>query len=152
MKNSLIFSIATALLFISANTVLFAQKKVKDKVLVNKVYVVELTETTGKKVGKMVTEELSFKGDKLNSKTMTSLNHFPAAPYVVVSVDSSATPPEVVFTSEGKNPDGEDIKWEGTVTGDEIDGIATISKKGKVKKEYAFTGTLKEKKKAKKAE
>lgn len=145
MKNTLLYLFAAAIAFFYADKGLYAQKKVKDKVLVNKVFVVELTETTGKKVGKMVTEELSFKGDKLNSKTMTSVNHFPPALYTV-TVDSSSTPPDVTFISEGKNPDGEDVKWEGIVTGDEIEGTAVISKKGKVKKEYAYTGTLKEKK------
>lgn len=104
MRNNFIFSMVLTFALISSDTALFAQKKVKDKVLVNKVYVVELTETTGKKVGKMVTEELSFKGEKLNSKTMTSVNHFPAAPYVVVSVDSSATPPESFLLRKVKTP------------------------------------------------
>lgn len=128
----------------------FAQKKVKDKVLAGKVFVVELTETTNKKVGKMVAEEISFKSEKLNSKTMASQNHFPAALYVVTDVDSASAPPTISFSSEGKNPDGEDVKWEGTVTGDEIEGTAIISRKGKVKKEYAYTGALKAKGGAKK--
>lgn len=126
-----------------------AQKKVKDKVLAGKVFVVELTETTNKKVGKMVTEELSFKSEKINSKTIASLK-FPASLYVILEVDSSSTPPSVLFSSEGKSQEGEDIKWEGTVTGPDIEGTAVISRKGKTKKEFAFTGSQKVKGGAKK--
>jgi hypothetical protein len=143
MKTSNLFSIALSILFFSANTALMAQKKVKDKVLASKVFTVELTETTGKKVIKTVTEEISFKSEKLNSKTMTSQNHFPAALYVVEDVDTTSTPHVVTFSSTGTNPDGEEVKWEGTVSGDEIEGSAIITKKGKTKKEYAYTGTLK---------
>ena len=97
----------------------------------------------------MENDEISFKSEKLNSKFMTAQNHFPAAAYTV-TVDSSATPATISFVSEGKSSDGEDIKWEGTVTGDDIEGTATISKKGKTKKEYSYTGSVKAKPGAKK--
>ncbi|TAL59714.1 MAG: hypothetical protein EPN85_08795 [Bacteroidetes bacterium] len=142
MKTTILSLTALAFVFFTFHPNASAQKKAKDKVLVNKVFVIEMTETTSKKVGKKENDEISFKSEKLNSKWMTSNNHFPAAPYTV-EVDSSSTPWTVTFTSEGKNTDGEDIKWEGTVTGEEIDGTATLSKKGKTKKEYAYTGTLK---------
>ena len=149
MKTTLIPLSMALLSFITAGTNAFAQKKGKDKILVNKTYTVEITETTGKKVGKTDNDEISFKSEKLNSKWMTTNNHFPAALYTV-SVDSSSTPPSFTFTSEGKDQDGQDIKWEGSVTGDDIEGTAVISKKGKTKKEYAFTGALKPKPGAKK--
>lgn len=112
--------------------------------LAYKTFTVEMTETTAMKAGKTETDEISFKSEKLNSKFMTTQNHFPAATYTV-SVDSSSGSKDISFQSDGKNPDGEEIKWEGTVIEKDIEGTVVISKKGKTKKEYSFTGTLKEK-------
>jgi hypothetical protein len=60
-------------------------------------------------------------------------------------VDSSASPKTITFQSLGKNPDEEEIKWDGTITDDAVEGTVVITKKGKTKKEYSFSGTLKEK-------
>lgn len=120
-------------------------KKEKDKVLVNKVYSVYFNETGTKKPGKPVEDEISFKGGKLNSKYITTELHF-TAPEYTVSVDSSASPVEITFTSEGKNTDENQIKIDGTVTDDAIEGTAVItSKKGKTTGQYAFSGNQKEK-------
>lgn len=119
-------------------------KAPKDKILAGKVFTVEMTETTNKKVGKTETDEISFKSEKLNSKFMTGKNHFPATAYTV-SVDSSTTPPIFTFKCEGQDADGQDIEWEGTVSGDDIEGTAIIVKKGKTKMEYAYRGTAKTK-------
>ena len=144
MKTTILslFVLAIALFSVQANV--FAQKKEKDKFLVNKVFTVDLTETGGKKTAKPESDEISFKGDKMNSKFMVSEYKFSSAAYTV-SVDSSSGSKEITFSSNGKNPDGEEIKWDGTVTDDAIEGTAVISKKGKTKKEYAFSGALKEK-------
>ncbi|MBI4930827.1 MAG: hypothetical protein HY841_08705 [Bacteroidetes bacterium] len=144
MKTTILSLSALTVAFFTFNSNAFAQKKAKDKVLANKTYTVDMTETTAKKAGKTETDEISFKSEKLNSKFMTSQNHFPAATYTV-SVDSSSESMDISFQSDGKSPDGEEIKWEGTVTDKDIEGTAIISKKGKTKKEYSFTGTLKEK-------
>lgn len=142
MKTTILsLSVLTAVVF-AFSTVTFAQKKEKDKVLAYKTYTVEMTETTAKKAGKIEADEISFKNEKLNSKFMISQNHFPAATYTV-SVDSSSGSKDISFQSEGKSPDGEEIKWEGTVTDDAIEGTAVISKKGKTKKAYSFSGNLK---------
>ena len=122
---------------------LFAQKKEKDKVLASKIYTIELTETAAKKP-KQLSDEISFKAEKLYSKFMTTEHHFQASGYTV-SVDSTSTPPAITFSSEGKNPDSETIKWDGTITGEDAEGTAVITtKKGKAT-EYTFTGTLKAK-------
>lgn len=149
MKTTAFYLSILAITFFSVNTGVLAQKKAKDKVLVNKVFIVEMAETTGKKVGKKAADEISFKSEKLNSKFMTKETGFPAALYTVSDVDSSTTPPTITFISEGEL-NGENIKWQGTVTGNDIEGTAIISKKGKTKKEYAYTGAIKEKKGAKK--
>ncbi|MBI3500293.1 MAG: hypothetical protein HY063_00715 [Bacteroidetes bacterium] len=120
-----------------------APKKEKDKVLVNKVFTVEFTETSAKKP-KPIADEISFKGEKLNSKFMTSENKLPAAAYTV-SVDSSSSSKDATFQSSSKNPDGDEVKWDGTVSGESIEGTAVITtKKGKTI-EYSFTGNLKAK-------
>lgn len=135
-----LFFLLTAGGLAAASTNLFAQKKEKDKILVNKTYTVDFTETGAKKP-KPVPDEIMFKGDKINSKYMLKEHQFPASSYTV-SVDSASDTKVITFQSEGKNPN-EDIKWEGTVTDEAIEGNAVISKKGKMKKEYSFTGNLK---------
>jgi hypothetical protein len=147
MKTTILSIAAIAFALFTFNTNISAQSKTKtpkDKILAGKVFTVELTETTNKKVGKTENDEISFKSEKLNSKIMAGKNHFPAALYTV-SVDSSSTPPTITFSSEGKDSDGQDIKWDGTVTGDDIEGSAVVSKKGKTKMEYAYTGSIKTK-------
>ena len=147
MKTTILSFAVLVSAFFAFDPSAFAQgskKGPKDKVLVGKIYTVDMAETTGKKVGKKANDEIAFKGEKLSSRFMTSENHFPAALYTV-TVDSSSTPPVISFVSEGKSSDGEDIRWEGTITGDDIEGSAIITKKGKTKKEYSYTGSIKTK-------
>jgi hypothetical protein len=140
MKTTLIVTLA----FTFLGTGAMAQKKEKDKVLVNKTYTVEITENNVKKA-KTEADEISFKGEKLSSKFMTAQNKIPAAAYTV-SVDSTSDPKTITFSSEGKNPDGDIVKWDGTVTGEDIEGTAVITnKKGKTIHDYSFTGALKAK-------
>ena len=83
MRNTTLTLSVIAIAFFTFNVNAFSQKKEKDKVLVNKVYTIGLTETGGKKTPKPESDEISFKGDKLNSKFMTSEYKFPAAAYTV---------------------------------------------------------------------
>jgi len=133
MKKTILSLSALTIAIFAVSANVFAQKKTKDKVLASKIYTVEMIETTAKKAGKTEGDEISFKNEKLNSKFMTAQNHFPAAAYTV-SVDSSSNPATITFSSEGKNPDGEEIKWEGTVTDNDIEGRIVISKNGETKK------------------
>ncbi len=140
-----------ALCLLAFTTSTFAQKKkAPDKILGNKIYVIELTAQGGKKAAEPEKDELSFKADKFASKMMQTDFEFEPALYTV-TVDSSNMiegKPTISFESEGKNGADEPIKWTGTVTGDEIEGTAVwTNKKGKVKKEYTFSGTQKGKKK-----
>lgn len=126
-----------------------AQKKSPpDKILGNKIYTIELTAQGGKKAAEPEADEISFKTDKLTSKIMKTDFEFEPASYTV-SVDSStADGPTISFEAEGKNSNDEILKWTGTVHGFDIEGTAVWStKKGKVKKEYTFTGNQKGKKK-----
>lgn len=126
----------------------FAQKKPatkKDMLLAGKTFTVELVEKDAKKKDKPQADEISFKGDKINSKFMIAELKIPASAYTA-TIDSTAGNGAIVFSSEGKNPDGDVLTWEGTTIPDgTIEGIVKLSKKGKVKKEYSFTGTLKQK-------
>lgn len=126
----------------------FAQKgkeKVeKDKVLDKKIFVIDLTET-GKKKAKAEPDEISFANNKFKSKVMAD-EKFVADLYIV-TVDSSSGEKVVTFESTLKNDGGEELLWNGTVKGDDIEGTAVLSKKGKTKKEYEFSGSLKQKKK-----
>src|ERR1051326_8361511 len=150
MKIKIIFFFLFSLLGLN----MFAQgkvpKKEKDKVLAGKTYSVYVSET-GNKKAEQKTDEVSFKGGKLNSKFMGTEKHFPAGDYSIVSVDSAENYVEVTFSSESKNPDGESVKWDGTITDGALEAKATVTnKKGKTIAEYAISGEEKEKKCAKK--
>ena len=51
------------------------------------------------------------------------------------------------FQAINKNSKGMSLKWEGKIFGGQIEGVAVVSKKGKVKQEFLFTGFIKQKKK-----
>ena len=129
------------LLFSSAS---FSQK-VKDKFLEGKTFTTELV-VKGAKKPKPEPDELSFKTGKFNSKMMKTESQYKPADYTV-TVDSSSSEKTFTFECDSKNPDDEIMHWTGTISGESIEGTATLSKKEKVKKEYTFTGTLKSKKK-----
>ena len=144
MKKFILPCVVLTIVLLSFITNANAQKKEKDKVLANKVYTIEFTDKGAKKP-KPIADEISFKSEKLNSKFMTTENKLPAGPYTV-SVDSSASPKTITFQSESKNADGEELKWDGTITDEAIEGTAVVTnKKGKTVHDYSFTGTLKAK-------
>lgn len=160
MPHKILLNMKTKILFLAmlvfAGLSSFAQKKEaapkkqKDRVLANKTYTVEISET-GTKKPTQENDEISFKSGKLNSKVMTTKYHFPAGDYSIVSVDSTEKYVEITFSSDSKNPDGETLKWDGNVTDDAIEGkIVITSAKGKTTHEFSFSGNEKEKKGAKK--
>lgn len=124
-----------------------AEKKVPDKLLAGKVFTIELTAQGGKKAADPEKDELSFKSDKFTSNLMKTNEQFMASPYTA-TIDTTADNKVISFDVESKNSGDEILKWSGTITGEDIEGTAVwTSKKGKIKKEYKFTGTLKGKKK-----
>ncbi|OFY87746.1 MAG: hypothetical protein A3F72_02580 [Bacteroidetes bacterium RIFCSPLOWO2_12_FULL_35_15] len=141
--------------FFTLSNCAYAQKKdapekkaPSDKLLAGKVFTIELTSQGGKKAAAPESDELTFKSDKFTSKLMKTDNKFIPSPYTA-TIDSSNTASIVInFETEMKNPDEELIKWSGKITGEDIEGTAVwTNKKGKTKKEYNFTGTIKGKKK-----
>lgn len=122
----------------------FAQKKPTSGPLDKKSYIIELVQD-GKKKAEPIKDELKFAAAKMSAKMITEegfkANIYDASP------DSSATPITVSFSCEAKGESADNtFKWEGTITEDAIEGTAAIYKKGKVKKSYTFSGTLKGKK------
>lgn len=94
---------------------------------------------------KSAVDELKFAGGTFQCKTLLD-EGFKASEYET-TVDSSASPPTITFTCEAKDDKENVFTWTGTVTGDDLEGTATLTdKKGKTKKSYSFNGTLKGKK------
>jgi hypothetical protein len=90
-------------------------------------------------------EELSFRSNKLTSKVMRMSDEggFQMGEYAIGKRE--VVMDEVIFHFEAinKNSKGLSLKWEGKVFGNQIEGKAIVSKNGKVKEEYVFTGSLK---------
>lgn len=148
-KNSIVSLLSAATLcFLTVSNCAYAQKKpAPDKLLAGKIYTIELAEQ-GKKAGDPEPDELTFKSDKFTSKVMKLDEKFMPSAYTAELDTSDAANKIITFESESKNPGEELLKWTGTITGEEIEGTAVwTNKKGKMKKEYTFTGTLKGKKK-----
>jgi hypothetical protein len=157
MKLNSFKKVVCLLAFISFSTFSFAQKvkAVKDKLLDNKVYEIEINEDGAKKP-KPVKDEMSFKGQKIKSKFMDEKYMLNSGMYVV-SVDTAYVEGEtegtqvlektINFTAESVNGDKEKLAWAGTVVGEDIEGTVILSKKDKVKKQWTFSGTQKTKKK-----
>jgi hypothetical protein len=125
----------------------FAQKNKSDKPLDGLNYEVKITVEAQAKPTKPMAEELSFKNNKLKSKAIADKYSFKSGEYTATIDESNAE--EVVTTFDafmfGETPE-DVLTWHGTVTGEDIEGSAIWTKKGKVKKSFAFVGTLKKKK------
>lgn len=118
-----------------------AQKK--DKLLGEKNYDVELTLQGKKKKDEVKKDQILFRADKLSSTFMLKEYVFTASPFTA-SVDSTSGTAIITFVSDSKNADGDKLKWNGTVTGETMEGTAVITdKKGKSKAEFTFTGKQK---------
>ncbi len=146
-KNFLWFISTITLCFFTFSNSAYAQKKPPpDKLLANKIYTIELA-AQGKKAGDPEADEITFKSDKFTSKLMKTNEKFAPAAYTAELDTSDAANKVITFECESKNPDTELLKWTGTITGEDIEGTAVwTNKKGKTKKEYTFSGTLKGKK------
>ena len=141
-KQLLILSVS---LFLGANS--FAQKRVKGP-LDGRIYSITLTEE-GKKKPEEIKDDVSLINGKLKSNFMTQAS-FLQTDYQF-EIDSTEETPTIKFTAESKTESQQRFSWEGTVDGDDVTGTAVIHKKGKVVHSYSFTGTQKNKRKAKPA-
>lgn len=125
----------------------FAQAKKKSPID-GRIYSLTLTEEKeGKKKPEPIKDEMTFIAvGKFKSNYMMQAQ-FPQTEYEY-EVDSAATPVAIKFTVESKNTDDGRFSWEGTISGDNVEGKIYIRKKGKIIHTYDFTGTHKNKKKA----
>jgi hypothetical protein len=155
MKNCSSLSYKTAkfmalflMIFSFASFSAMAQKKEKKvKVIDNQSYTVTLTEEASKKPTKPLADELSFKGDKLKSKVLNEKYKFGAGSFTATIDSTNIDEPIITFEAEMKGETDDDImNWKGTINGEDIEGTATWNKRGKVKKEFSFSGVLKKKK------
>jgi ribosomal protein L23 len=132
--------------------VVSAQRRPKDKILDRKVFVVTMEhQTTKKKNLTPFEEELTFRSNKLTSKHMrlSDAGGFQSGEYVITEKEEMLDEMIYQFQAINKNAKGMSLKWAGRIFGDQIEGIATISKKGKVKREFGFAGAIKQKRKRK---
>ena len=125
----------------------FAQKNKADKPLDGFNYDVKITVEAQAKPTKPMEDDLSFKGNKMKSKALAEKYNFKAGEFTA-TVDSSNAE-EVVITFDavmkGETPD-DVLTWHGKVTGEDIEGSAIWTKKGKTKKSFAIVGLQKKKK------
>jgi hypothetical protein len=146
MNTNKIFSlICIGLMFVAGQS--FAQKNKAEKPLDGFNYEVKLTVEAQAKPTKPMEDDLSFKGNKLKSKALAEKYNFKPGEFTA-TVDSSNIE-EVVITFDavmkGETPD-DVLTWHGTVNGEDIEGSAIWTKKGKTKKSFAFVGLQKKKK------
>lgn len=122
----------------------FGQSKrpTKDRLLDKKTYYTEIQEI-GKKKTVTLEDELAFRSGKMGSKLMQIEQGFLKGDYIIAK--KTDVDGEMILHFEGinKNSKGQSLKWVGQVFGQGISGKATLSKKGKIKKEYEFNGELK---------
>lgn len=127
-----------------------AQRRPKDKILDRKVFSVVMEhQTTKKKKLTPFDEELAFRSNKLTAKhlRMADAGAFQPGEYVITEKEEILDEKSYRFQAINKNSKGMSLKWEGKIFGGQIEGKATVSKKGKVKQEFVFTGALKQKRK-----
>lgn len=147
MVKKALFVSLLVLLEIADSQNLAAQSRPKDQLLHKKVFVITMERHSEKKNKQEdpFEDELSFRSNKGWSKAMQNASNggFVRGDYAVKKEEVLG---EKVYKFQiiNKNSKGFSLKWDGEVFGDQIKGTATISKKGKVKEEYTFEGTLKD--------
>jgi len=132
--------------FVSADAL--AQKIAKDRILDRKTFKVELLLVdTKKKQEGVIEEELSFRSGKLSTLALktTDMGGFVAGDYQIYETVDMMDEKLYRFEAINKNSKDMSLKFVGTVFGEKIEGTATVSKNGKVKEKYTFSGTLKKK-------
>lgn len=144
------FKIVTVVVFIALFALpALAQRRPKDKILDRKVFVVtmELQVEKERKKEEPFEEQLTFKSNKMTSLLMRRPDNggFQMGEYVVNKKEEVMGENIYHFQAINKNAKAMSLKWEGKVLGDQIEGTAIVSKKGKIKEEYVFTGELKKK-------
>lgn len=111
-----------------------------------RVYETDVTKEGKKKP--LDTDEFKFASGKFKSRGFGESYGFKKqVPYLITSVDSSNAAEKVyTWKAESINDIKDVLKWEGTITGDEIEGTGELlNAKGERRWGYTFTGKLKKK-------
>lgn len=128
-----------------------AQRRPKDKILDRRVFSITMEhKSSNKKKLEPFEEEISFRSNRMSSKHLRSQagGGFLLGDYGIHKVEEVMGESVIHFQAINKNQKGMSLKWVGKVLGDRIEGTATVSKKGKIKQEFVFSGATKEKKKS----
>ena len=104
----------------------FSQKKSDVRELNGKKFSVNMTLAEGKKSSwQWKSDEITFRSTKIKSKTMFAREHFSPADFII-TINSEG---QIHVTAISKNPGGSEIKWDLTITGDQLQGTATWTNK-----------------------
>jgi hypothetical protein len=123
--------------------IFYTSSQAQSTILDGKTFHIKLTLVEGKKSAGLVwtEDELSFSKGNLNSKFMSKREQFPSA-HCEIKVDSTSVEKTISFSASHKNRGVSDIKWEGKVTGNKVEGTAVWTNM-QGPRTYSFTGTLK---------
>lgn len=133
-----VFSIALLLTFLYAS----GQNKEAIKEVNGKTFNIILTLTNGKRSGwQWTTDKVHFESNRLTSAEMTKREKFPSGT-CSLKLDSTASTKTVKFKTSVKNSSGSKIEWQGTVTGNQIEGTAIWTDKQSTES-YSFSGSVK---------
>ncbi|MCC6251612.1 MAG: hypothetical protein IT238_04030 [Bacteroidia bacterium] len=144
IKNKLILLAVAMLITVCA----FAQKGKKEKLLDGMTFNITLTTESTAKPTKPISDQLTFKGDKIKSKVMSDKYNFKQGTFTATVDSSDAEEIVITFDAVMKGEGADEIlTWHGTVTDEDIEGNAIWTKKGKTKKSFAIVGLLQKKKK-----
>ena len=146
MKNAVILG---AILLMALDCVSQSKKPPKDRILDKKTFFTELVDI-GKKKAVAMEDEISFRSGKMVSKLMQQEEGFLTGDYAIVDKHDVDGDEILDFQGINTNAKGQSLKWVGKVFGSAIEGTATVSKNGNVKREYQFSGELKERGKKRK--
>ena len=141
--RKIIFFFSSAAIFCFAFTA--SGQARKKNPLNGKTFVIELTPVDDERKGwQWKKDEISFFGGRLSSDVMTKKEEFPGAKFTFTSDSAAAN--VSTFHAEHKNMGDSEIIWNGTLSGDDIEGTAEWTNlQGTFN--YSFTGMLKGKKK-----
>lgn len=148
-KKGLLFLLTVGmLLFPSMKGQIKKPEQEKDRILVGKIFVIEISEKPPKET-KPFQYQLAFKGGRLHPKPIKLGSKQDSLPAGFSSGDYSRTvdssPPDttIIFSSLSKKSSGETLLWLGYVTGNTIQGAVHWSVAKKKYKLYSFSGKLK---------
>ena len=102
------------------------------------IYTVSVKEVNKTGVVEELSGTVSLEDGNITS-SFSERNEFPEVEYNV-TVESNSGQETITFSAESTKSDGEVLKWEGTIVGDEISGEASRNHTGTT---YYFEGKLK---------